>query len=93
MPGRWVGRLIIAAMVLPVAGAGVWLLIPRPFETLTTERDGDRVHMIDSDGHRISGDRYTTTFHDGDRARCRVRRFPILQHAVIEECVPRTKTP
>jgi hypothetical protein len=89
MSTRLVGWLVGACMVLPVVAWGVWLLIPRPFETLTTERDRDTVHMIDSHGHRISGNRYTMTFHDGDRARCRVRRFPIVMHAVIEECKPR----
>ena len=86
MPRRWVGRLVVVCMVLPVVAIGVWLLIPRPFETLTTERTGDRVQMVDSDGKRIKGNRYTTTFDDGDRARCRVRRFPILMDPVIEDC-------
>jgi hypothetical protein len=80
--------LIIAALVLPALLFGAWLLSKPKFETLTTHRDGDRIYMVDASGHRIAGNRYTQTLRDGDTARCRVRRFPILMDPVIEGCKP-----
>lgn len=84
--------LVVAVPVLVVVLFGAWLLKPPPYETLRVHRTGDTVTLVDSGGHEIHGDRYTTTFHDGDTARCRVRRFWFLQDPVIEGCKP-GKTP
>lgn len=81
--------LILVIPILAAVAIGLWLLVLPRFETLTVHGGGDQIYLIDAHGHRIHGNRYTTTFHDGDQARCRVRRFPILMPAVIEECKSR----
>src|SRR5438046_1359743 len=83
---RVVGALIVTAFVLPALLLGGWLFSRPKFETLTTHRDGDRIYMVDASGHRIAGNRYTQTLHEGETGRCRVRRFPIVMDPVIEEC-------
>jgi len=80
------GFWLITAMVLPVLAGGVWLIIPRPFETVRVHGSGNDIFVTDSSGHEIDGNRYTMTYREGDVVRCRVRRFPLLMPDVIEEC-------
>ena len=80
--GFWLG----AAMVVPVVIGGVWLVVPRPYETVTVHGSGHDIYVTESSHNRVDGDRYTMAFHDGDVVRCRIRRFPILMPDVIEQC-------
>jgi hypothetical protein len=79
------GLLLGAIVMWPAFAFAAFIVWPTPVETLTMRATGIGSYLTNEDGERIDGNRYTMTLHVGDRARCHVRRLPLMG-PVIESC-------
>lgn len=69
----------------PAFAFAAFIVWPTPVETLTMRSTGIGSYLTNTSGKKIDGNRYTQTLRVGDRARCHVRRLPLMP-PVIESC-------
>ena len=87
-PPRRMSRTALAALAVvmwPAFAFAALVVWPTPVETLTVRATGIGSYLTNEDGEKIDGNRYTQTLRVGDRARCHVRRLPLMA-PVIESC-------
>jgi hypothetical protein len=82
-----VALLLLALVLWPAFALAALIVWPTPVETLTMRATGIRSYLTNADGEKIDGNRYTQTLRVGERARCHVRRLPLMG-PVIESCRP-----
>jgi hypothetical protein len=80
-----VGLLLGALVMWPAFAFAAFVVWPTPVETLTMREAGIGSYLTNEGGEKIDGNRYTQTLDVGERARCHVRRLPLMP-AVIESC-------